>query len=316
MASKKKEPRHPFHTFKSDLKVRWTSADNPLISLDFDADLVAVKETSTSVSYERVCPTCHKEKPAADATKLSSKYHCPVNAKHGPFAASDALSAAKVGKVLRVVATTEEVAEQREIPEDDPQKNILILSSYDALEVETNTYPIGTAHVIAVYPGEASYGLLLASVGHDGRIDAGGGMPTTLIGEAVLGKTRKLVQVRRWGDQLVLQELARPDDLKQGFEYRGSDLSDNAVAGLAGYFTSERKPFAPDAFLNEQKARMQAFTDAKLEDPTAVVNLPAASPSTAPNDDDALMAALEQSVSAAQAKKAPAKKAAARKQAS
>lgn len=313
MASKK-QPRSPFRSYKSGLKIQWSSEDNPLVSLTFEADLVPPKDTAEDIKYERVCPACHKDKPEADATKLTSRYHCPANAKHGPFATAEVLNATKVGKALRVVATTEQVAEAREIDDDDPQKETLVLSAYDALEVETATYPIGTAYVCAVDPGQKPYSLLLAAVGHDGRINAGGGMPVTLIGEVVLRNNRKLMQVRRWGDQLVLQELARPDDLKQGFEARGTDLPDNAVAGLAAFFQNEAKPFKPQEFLNEQRARMQAFTASQLDPDAEVIALPTRTVAAAPDADDALMAALEASVT--QAKKAPAKKAARTKKAS
>jgi non-homologous end joining protein Ku len=306
----------PYTAYKSSLRVEWSSDENPLMTINFDVALHPPKDNSDAVKYDSVCPGCHAADKDADATKLTTQYHCPVNDKHGPYLSADVLKATKVGKALRIVATVEEVAEVRAVDEEDPTKENLVLTAYDALQVEATTYPIGTAYVMTPNVKTKAFPIFLATVGHDGRINAGDGLPITLIGEVTLRNNRKLMQVRRWGDQLVLQELARPDELKTEFGTYVEDIPDKAVLGLATMLTAESRPFVGAEFQNEQRAKLRAFTDARLESPDAqVINLPQRETVAKATTDDALLAMLEASVVDAK-KPAPAKRASRAKKAS
>src|SRR5215510_1311888 len=180
-----------YRAFKSDLNVTWGL-------LSFRADLVPPRDTSRDVSFETVCPQWHAEDPHADASKLSVRYHCD-DPRHGPFTASDALKASRVGKSLRVIGTNKEVEGVRTAAADPVDD--LVLTPYPAIDVETNTFAMGTAYVLAQNGRSQAFGLFLSLIDHDGHIISSDGEILTLVGEISLRGSRKLMQLRSWDGQ-------------------------------------------------------------------------------------------------------------------
>lgn len=288
--------------FKSNLTVSFGV-------VTFQVDLIPPRNTGDDTTFESACPTCHTNDPAARATKLSVSYRCPLG--HGPFSASETLKAAADDNVMRVIGTNAEVRAAKDGV--DPTPNQLVLRPFYAEEVEANTYPIGTAYVLVQKGRSAGFPLLLSLLDHAGHLKGEDGRGLVLIGEVTLRESRKLVQIRRWNDLLVIQELARPDDLKSGFAVCADPADERFLAPVTALMSAEAKVFDPNEFLNPQRKRLQEFTTARLAGTVTVV-APAAVTTTAPEDSDVMLRLLTRSVAKARkaapgARKTPARKA-------
>jgi hypothetical protein len=277
--------------FKSDLEIT-------LGALSFRVDLIPPRETHDEVRYESACPACHEQHPEV-ATKVSTSYHCPDDPSHGPFVSSEVLKATRSGQALKVVGTTATISEARKAT--DVKDDLLALQPYYADEVERWTYPLGTAYVLNQLGRSPAFPLLLSMLDHDGHVTGERERALVLVGEVTLRTVRKLVMLRRWNDQLVLQELVRPDDLKTGFTVHDEAPDGRFLALFDTLMDLETRSFDPNEFRNLQRQRLIEFNAAQLVG-GPVVAKPAAKTEAPSND--LLLRLLEESVKAAAKPKA------------
>lgn len=163
------------------------------------------------VRLTSVCPTCKDE---GGISKTFTQHTC--HAGHGPFEASEVLKATGSGKNLKVLATAEEVKEIRAESNQGPGKTCS-LSAYPADLVASATFPISTPYVFATADNKnPAINLLRESISEDGSIDTEKG-EVVLLGEVQLrtDAPAKLVTLRVREGQLLVQEIARPENMNE-----------------------------------------------------------------------------------------------------
>jgi non-homologous end joining protein Ku len=171
----------------------------------------AQDDKPVKVSLTSCCPTCHEEDAAA--VKIGTAYVCDKG--HGPFKRNEVLKATGTGKNLTIVADAETITDQRKaVAEETGPGRTCTLVAYPAEDVLASTFPVATPLVFE--PSDPSQTFeLFRLAGEDGRISTEVG-DVVLIGEVQLRSDApaKLVTLRTRQGLLLLQELARPEDVR------------------------------------------------------------------------------------------------------
>lgn len=247
--------------------------------ISFQADLMPLTESTVKeISFKLVCPDC------AEPTKLDQKYLCPAG--HGPFSTSDAARAKEVQKDRLVHVTAEEI---KAVKEPTLPAKEMTVSVFPAAQVDDATRPSGLAYRV-----RAEKNLPVVSMIAD--LVTGGDF--ALIGELTLGRSgQKLYRLSTWKGELVLEELARPDEV---IEFAATTVPyDAKLLDQAKQLASlQAGDFDPVQFRDQARERAHALDEAKLAGapaPKPAAALPAKEGTTD------LLAALEASIAASKA---------------
>lgn len=232
--------------------------------LSVKGDLVSPKQSKTSkagkaagnVQTRNACPTCHE---GGETSFVNKRYICEDYDDHGPFEEGDLAKALVTDTAVTTVATKEELAEARKVTDGAP--GVIRLTAHPADEVLSSTLNGDLCWVVR--PGdddvtEASFQILLAMIGHGGHIDLGDGSPgAVLLAEAVIVRKSRLVRLDRWGDQLVVQELVRPADLKEGLALNDTPPDPRLVDGGRRFVETFTVEFDPSNYVDTTNDRLR-----------------------------------------------------------
>ncbi len=257
------------------------------------------RDGGNNTRFTSCCPL-----DAADGTAVpvETRYICP-NHPGQLFPASEVVKAAKdAAGGLALVGTSQEIAAVKETRDDPTEKPYLELHSHLAADLARHTVMGTTSYVFRPAGRNELYGVLTAILGQDGRISCEDGQDRVLIGTVRI-RTPKLVMLRAWGDELLLQEIDWPENLR-AFEPIAREVNDRYVTLTRSLVEESSQPFSGDIYHNAAKRQLGEFVAARLADPNAV-HVPSAP--TAPAGADDLLASLEASIAAAKAAKVPAK---------
>lgn len=278
--------------------------------LNFPVDLLTpAKAESKGPKLSNVCPTCFEDDPDAEASPVAVQYTCGDD--HGPFESGQLLKAMKDpgSGELRVVGSGDEVnaaktggmsEEEREVA-----KKRCELVPFRSDEVLATTFVGEKSYVLRPAGMEEIYRVLLNLVDENGRCQHPDEGDVIFVGEVLLEKYPKLVRLERWRDQLVLREILRPGAVKEGLEVNETDEArDDYLSTAQAFISMLMNPesgehvFNPDNYADAARARLDEFVAARLEGEDAdVITLPTREMS-APSEADAMMAVLQQSISA------------------
>lgn len=279
-------------------KKQRTFASNVTVSLavmNMQTDLLPVKQGDGAVKFKIVCPDCD------DTVTMDQKYICTEDESHVHTSGTAARAKDVDGVLVKVTAEDIEA-----IKEPTLEPNQLDLQVYPADQVDAATRPVGVAYRVRPKPTKGSmqvYGVLR---------DLFADESVAYIGEMTIRSEQKLFRAEVWHGQILLQELARPElvaPVDQIDVTYDTKLLKTAKA-LADALVED---FDPEAFRSVVQQRAAEFDAAQRAAATGTA--PAPKKKAAPKQDDstdALLAALEASVTQIKAKK-PASKPAARK---
>jgi hypothetical protein len=160
-----------------------------------------------TVRLTSCCPTCKDEDGVA--VKTHTVHTCPK--EHGPFPASDVLKATGSGKNLTIVTDAETATTARKEAAAETGPGLVCnLTPYPADEVLACTFPIGTPWVFEPTTAGQAMDLLRSEIGEDMRVG-----DVVLLGEVQLraDAPAKFVSLRTRNGQLLVQEMARPENV-------------------------------------------------------------------------------------------------------
>lgn len=267
--------------------------------LSFTVDLIAPTKTEAKgPRFTNACPDCYAADNEAEAVPVSLHYVCPDD--HGPFEAGQLLKAVKADGELQVVGTKADVETTKSSSgmteeELEKRKRSLPLTPHAATDVAGSTFVGEKSYVLRCANNDDAYRVFLNLVDENGLITTDDGQ-AILLGEVLLETKPKLVRLERWGDQLVLRELLRPDAVKEGLNINTDGTANEDYVSLARQLVGEMvEPFNPDEYADVTRRRMEEFVAARLDSPDAeVIQMP--QPATGggeSNQFDALAAMLK-----------------------
>lgn len=261
--------------------------------LKFRVDAISIQDKGDDRKLMSVCPTHHTDDEQAPAVKLEQQYICPDDDDHGPFAYDEVLRATD-DKARTIVAAQTELAAVKEDAYTDEEKGTLMLMAHPFDEVAAATYPIGGTYVCRPVEKNGLFPILLERVGADGRIETSQG-DIALQGQMIVRGSPKIVQLRTWNGNLVLQEMAK--ELKGDFGIYPEPIDERYVPLVDKLLLSMIEPFNPHQYRNLAKERLRAFTETRLAGEGDPIELPDVQPTKIQADaGDALLAALEASL--------------------
>jgi non-homologous end joining protein Ku len=244
--------------------------------INFTADFIRVVEPKgKGESFKLICPTC------TDPTKPSQKYLCPDCS--GQFSSGELDRAREVGKVLHRVTEQEiEAARETTLPEKE-----IRLHAVPATDFYRHSRADGVAYRLRAEKLKEVSAMVLDLVTNLKDV--------VLVGEMNAGRsTEKLFVLTVWNGALILQEVARPDEVvpfdPEQVQYNGKLLSQ-----AEKFVTMQVGEFSAADFANRRKQRI-AELDAAKTGGTAVS--PAVPAATAVSASDNLLAMLEAQIEA------------------
>lgn len=254
--------------------------------LSMSGSVLTVKRTNSGKAAETkmVCPL-HPDQPHG----VKQRYACELAPTGATFWPADCLKGipGADGKLAVVQADAVKEARISELPE-----RTLDLTShpYDA----TTTFPQGLAYVFNPDGQQQFYNILLQLVDEQGVVQTESG-PRMLVGLVTFRKgSESFVRVERWGSQLVLRELVRPEEVDEFVTLEGSvdtknlDMARQLIDAYAEDFDAE-------AYKSRVGERIAELAGTEGEAPAPKVKLE-------PKVQD-ISALLEQSLLAAKAAK-------------
>jgi hypothetical protein len=253
--------------------------------INFTADFIRVVEPrGKGESFSLICPTC------TDPTKPSQKYLCGTC--QGQFSTGELDRAREIKKVLHKV-TPEEIEAAREtlLPEKE-----IHLHPVSAVDFYQHSRADGVAYRLRA----DKLGDVVAMI-----TDLVTNLSATvvLVGEMNAGRsTEKLFTLTTWNGALILQEVARPDEVIS-FTAEKVDYNDKLLTQATMFVSGQVGEFDAANFANRRKQRIAELDVAKAGG-TTVSATPAAPKA---NASDSLLALLEAQI--ASSKVAESKKA-------
>lgn len=212
------------------------------------------------VRLTSVCPTCNDD---GAVSKTFTQHTC--NAGHGPFEASEVLKATGSGKNLKVLASAEEVKEIRAEANQGPGKTCN-LSAYPADLVAQATFPINTPYVFGTADEKnPAINLLRESVGADGGITTDEGN-VVLLGEVQLrtDSPAKLVTLRVRDGYLLVQEVARPENMNKFDEPSGKEVGESLRSQFSQLLAATVQDFDADDLKATSVEKFAAFVTERI----------------------------------------------------
>lgn len=235
-------------------------------------------------SFKMVCPH-HPDTPHL----VSQRYVCAEGLEPEPVLPSDCLKGREVDDAI-ILVDKDAVKEVRLATV--PEKTLdLAAHPYDP----TTTFASGNAYVFQPDAANQFYSALLLLVDEQGVVETESG-PKMLVGLVAFRKNSEtFVRLERWGKQLVLRELVRPEDVDT-FEPLDGTVDTKVVDMARQLVDAQSDEFDPETYKASVRDRIASLTEQAAGGEVAVKALAAA-----PKVDT--MALLEASLAAAKAKK-------------
>lgn len=237
-------------------------------------------------SFKMACPL-HPETPHG----VKQRYVCEEAPDDEAFLPSDCLKARDTSDGL-VIVPAEAVAAAKE--SDLPERTLeLRAHPYEP----ASTFASGSAYIFQPDVAHQFYATLMEMVDEQGMIVTESG-PKMLVGLVAYRKgTESFVRVERWGRQLVLRELIRPEDISQ-FEPIEVSVETKLLDMARQLVDVQAEPFNPEVYKASVRERIAQIVEAAQDGELDVTTLAPAKPKVVD-----MTALLEQSLQAAKAAK-------------
>lgn len=258
--------------------------------LSMKGNVLTVKKANSNKSeeFKMVCPL-HPETPHG----VKQCYVCINDTAGETFLPGECLKGREEGDDL-ILVPKDAIADARQ-GGDLPAKTLeLRAHPFDP----SATFASGSAYVFQPEAASQFYATLLALMDTDGVIQTESG-PKVLVGLVSLRKgSETFMQLDRWGDQLVLRELVRPEDV-DSFEPVDA-VADTKLLNMARQLIdATAEEFDPEVYKASVRDRIAALVE---QAKNGEIDLEVFAKPTATVDD--MAAILEASLEAAKAKKA------------
>lgn len=240
----------------------------PLV--EFTCDLLSpVVKSSTKagkaaglVETKNACPTCYTN----DETSLvHTRYVCEDHPDHGPFEAGEVAKALVVDESVAAVGTSAEIDAVRK---DTPMApGVVNFTAHPADDVLNSTMPGELSWVVRPKrEADPAFQVLLSMTTNSGRIELGEhpAGSAVLLGEIVLSKKQRLVRVERWGEQLVIREVVRPSQLKEGLDVNDAPPDPRLLETGQKFLATFMVDFDGDNYADTTNDRLREFGVARM----------------------------------------------------
>jgi non-homologous end joining protein Ku len=206
--------------------------------------------------FRKVCSTCAL---AGDAVPVAQRYICTEHPdEHGLMEPSETQSAKEVNKDDLVLVDKDLLAEAKEASEL-PAKT-LILSAHDAAQVEPYMVHTGSTYVFAPDGDSQFYGILHRIIDEAGYVQTDTG-PKVLMGQMLVRSDEKVFRVTKWNSQIVIQEVARPEDI-DSFTPTNVEVEDKLVVLTKMLVETGTEEFVPETYRKTVRDRYSALVEA------------------------------------------------------
>lgn len=285
---------------------------------------VPAKATDNSLKLKVVCPHTDHGK---DAIAPTQQYVCDGNdavtlvrkalndpnitkignlrdaidaallAVHGPYASSEAARAREVDGVLHKLSPEEVETFRKTADDTDIIEQQMALQASPREQVAANILPSGTVYRLRPKSGAfVAYSILMDAIAETEA-------DTVVYGEVIARDQQKLFALSVFTDaegtrQIIAQEMLRPGDLAE-LDHATVEYPDSHLKMAVDLIHQSTEDFDPEMYENRRKAKAEEL-DEQLRSGgggTAISTVAARS-SNGANGSDALLAALEASLSA------------------
>ena len=257
--------------------------------LSMSGSVISPKRSNAALeeSFKMVCPR-HPEDPHG----VKQRYVCTNEQDEVGFLPSECLKGKETDDGL-VLVTNEAIAAVR--LSDLPEKTLeLRAHPYEA----SSTFASGSAYIFQPDIPQPFYATLMQLVDEQGVVSTENG-PKMLVGLVSYRKgSEAFVRVERWGDQLILRELVRPEDVDL-FQPVDASVDTKLLDMARQLIDAQAEPFDPDTYKASVRERIAELIQQAKD---GEVDIEALKPESQAKVMD-MAALLEQSLAAAKAKK-------------
>lgn len=241
--------------------------------------------------FRKVCPV---DALQGDAVPVAQRYVCTEHEDHGLFEPSECQSAKEVSKDELVLVDKDAIRAAKEA--SDLPKNTLVLTSHDAASVEPYLVHTGSTYVFSVDSDSQFYAIMHRILADDsGYVNTDTG-PKILMGEMVVRGDEKVFRLSKWNGQIVLQEIARPEDVDR-FPDASREADDKLVVLTRTLVDANTEEFNAGEYRKTVRDRYAALVEAAGD------GIPVTSgPAKRKESTDDLAAMLEAAIAASAAK--------------
>lgn len=255
----------------------------PLMTMQGDTYSVQRSGAGADEKFKLACP----ESTDADVHGASQHYVCD---QHGDVGTVGEMKHRKeISKGQFILVDEEEIAAAKE---SDLEKGVLSVAAHPVTDVDKHTFPYGSAYVFVPAARNPLHSVLLAVLSDPDCEYA-------LMGEmlGVRGGT-KLVRLEAWHNQLVIQELLRPEDTNE-FDDLTTPVEDKHVTMTLNLLGQLAEEFDPEEYRNRTAERVKALVEAKLNGTNVAVATTTAPVKDPMADFEAMLAASVQQAATA-----------------
>lgn len=240
-----------------------------IIEMKFDLVPTGRTKKVEDSATRMVCPEKH-----ATPVRVEQRYICPDDEKHGPYLPADVARAREMPDGTLVKVDAEKVATAKA---GGKETGRLELSVYPADQVDNEVLPSGKTYRLRPSKGTRSkvsdrdvemYAVWRELISK--RSDV------VLMGRLLLRGTPSLYRLGVWGGQLVLEELAHPDDLADR-DVIEVDVAESTVGKLAQFVDGHLEDWDPGVLSFDVAAAIdqvaaEATGDAPADAPAATAS--------------------------------------------
>lgn len=229
-------------------------------------------------SFNLACPA-HTDKPH----KVSQRYVCPEDDTIDPFLPAECLKGKEVNGELKLFSKEDiEAAKKSDLPARTLE---LSFHPYDP----TRTFASGSAYIFQPETPQQFFATLLESLDSNGVVttDSGPKMACGLV--SLRAGTEAFVRLERWGNQLVLREMVRPEDVAE-FDEVDASVDVKNINLFKQLVDATAEEFDPEAYKSRLRDRIAALVDAGGD---GTVPAPVERKTTAPDLEALLRASIE-----------------------
>lgn len=227
-----------------------------------DLYLPLVPNAKKDEKFRKVCPT---DALKGEAVPVEQRYVCSEHPDHGEFLPAECQSAKEISKGEFVLVDKDLIAEAKEASEL-PAKT-LILSAHDADSVEPYMVHVGSTYVFSVAGESQFYGILQSILDDAGYVQTDTG-PKVLMGQMLVRSEEKVFRLTKWNGQIVIQEVARPEDI-DSFTPPNAEVDEKLVVLTKMLVETGTEEFVPETYRKTVRDRYAALV-ASVEDGTPV----------------------------------------------
>lgn len=202
--------------------------------------------------FRMACPT---HALSGKAVGVEQQYSCLEDDEHGPFAPGDCSRAKEVSKTELILVDKDKVAAAKE--ESPIPKDLLALSVHNADDVLPYLVHVGKTYVFQSDGADSAFFAILHRIlGDDGFVTTSNGRKV-LLGEMLVRKEEKIMMLTKWNGQIVLAEMARPEDVDE-FANVSTDADDKLVVLTKTLMDAATEDFVPSDWSKKVRERYAA----------------------------------------------------------